>query len=251
MEWYIILTLIVIGVVISPFLEKREANKRRAEEEEKRVNKKFTEDQEQLYKVFLSNWVENKGKQYEKSQGYPIDWKIRRQAVLSRDNLTCQSCGNQFGSQFIATAYDWEWIFLNSNSETNRQPEVGYVCKGAHVHHIVKVSNGGTHELSNLKLLCESCHIQQDGHKALHRRVKTDVYNRTYTKNNKLKIARITHTCDICERVINSGEQYFGGHYREKNSYSRFGDTKESKICIDCFKRYDYRSKGLLKNNSL
>ena len=63
--------------------------------------------------------------------GYPSDWDSRRKEVYSRDNYECQNCGAKGGSK--------------GNAEL-------------HAHHIVPVSKGGVHELSNLKTMCKGCH---------------------------------------------------------------------------------------------
>jgi hypothetical protein len=65
------------------------------------------------------------------SERYPSDWDTRRRDVYKRDNYTCQNCGRNGGPK--------------SNAEL-------------HAHHIVPISNGGTHQKSNLKTLCEDCH---------------------------------------------------------------------------------------------
>ena len=62
---------------------------------------------------------------------YPSDWDSRRKEVYSRDNYECQNCGAKGGSE--------------GNAEL-------------HAHHIVPISNGGVHELSNLKTMCKGCH---------------------------------------------------------------------------------------------
>lgn len=63
---------------------------------------------------------------------YPYDWDERRKKVYDRDNYTCQNCGAQGGGQY-------------GNAEL-------------HAHHIVPKSKGGTHEVSNLKTICNECH---------------------------------------------------------------------------------------------
>lgn len=61
----------------------------------------------------------------------PSDWSSRRRKALRRDNYTCQNCGRQGGP--------------NGDAEL-------------HVHHSVPVSNGGSHQLSNLITHCKECH---------------------------------------------------------------------------------------------
>jgi len=61
---------------------------------------------------------------------YPPDWDSRRRRVYRRDNYTCTNCGGG-GDQ--------------GNAEL-------------HAHHVVPISKGGSHELSNLTTLCKRCH---------------------------------------------------------------------------------------------
>lgn len=65
------------------------------------------------------------------SDSYPSDWDQRRKKVYQRDNYTCQNCGAQGGP--------------HGNAEL-------------HAHHIVPKGKGGTHEVSNLKTICNECH---------------------------------------------------------------------------------------------
>lgn len=68
------------------------------------------------------------------SDRYPSNWGVIRKSVYSRDDYTCQICGVR-GGKF-------------GNSEV-------------HAHHITPLSEGGSHNLSNLVTLCESCHSSQ------------------------------------------------------------------------------------------
>ena len=64
---------------------------------------------------------------YNINPNYPDNWEEIRKSVLERDSFKC--CNNQ-----------------NHSTQT------------LHVHHIVPISRGGTHHLSNLITLCDSCH---------------------------------------------------------------------------------------------
>lgn len=59
-------------------------------------------------------------------RGFDYEWASRREAILHRDNYTCQICGKK---------------------HTRLE-----------VHHIVYRSNGGTNDETNLITLCEECH---------------------------------------------------------------------------------------------
>lgn len=62
---------------------------------------------------------------------YPSDWDTRRKEVYKRDGHECQNCGRSGGP-------------------------TGNV--DLHAHHIVPISNGGTHSKTNLKTMCRECH---------------------------------------------------------------------------------------------
>ncbi|MCU4752645.1 HNH endonuclease [Halobacteria archaeon AArc-curdl1] len=62
---------------------------------------------------------------------YPPDWDSRRRNVYKRDDYTCQNCGVKGGPR--------------GNTEL-------------HAHHIVPISDGGSHKKTNLKTLCKDCH---------------------------------------------------------------------------------------------
>lgn len=62
---------------------------------------------------------------------YPEDWHSRSRKVKQRDDYTCQNCGAKGGRK--------------GDTEL-------------HAHHIVPISDGGSHKKSNLKTLCEDCH---------------------------------------------------------------------------------------------
>jgi ribosomal protein L37AE/L43A len=62
---------------------------------------------------------------------YPDDWYARRVAVQTRDSYTCQECGDQ-----------------------PPRPEL-------HVDHVTPISEGGGHEIDNLRALCADCHADR------------------------------------------------------------------------------------------
>lgn len=64
---------------------------------------------------------------------YPSDWPAIRKAVRLRDEHRCSNC--------------------HASGEDVR----------LHTHHVVPLSQGGSHRLSNLVLLCEVCHDAAHG----------------------------------------------------------------------------------------
>ena len=67
----------------------------------------------------------------------PSDWNRKRELVYNRDNGSCKRCG----------------VRLN--------------LEQCHIHHLIRRSKGGGHELSNLVTLCRDCHSLMTGHTPL------------------------------------------------------------------------------------
>jgi len=65
------------------------------------------------------------------TSNYPPNWDSRRRRVYRRDNYTCTNCGIGGGGQGDAEL---------------------------HAHHVVPISKGGSHSISNLTTLCRPCH---------------------------------------------------------------------------------------------
>lgn len=79
----------------------------------------------QWYSVLLHCWSTM-------TSSYPPDWDEIRKRVYRRDNYTCQNCGA-------------------TNTEL-------------HAHHKTPISMGGSHKLSNLTTICQSCHSDIHGY---------------------------------------------------------------------------------------
>lgn len=65
---------------------------------------------------------------------YGADWDEKRKRVLRRDDYTCQRCGHKSG------------------------PHAGDEGRILQVHHVEKLSEGGSNDESNLLSLCRPCH---------------------------------------------------------------------------------------------
>jgi 5-methylcytosine-specific restriction endonuclease McrA len=61
-------------------------------------------------------------------------WLQQRRAAIERDDHTCVECGKEVG------------------------PKAKPGVANAVVHHVLPLGFGGTHQLSNLKTMCEQCH---------------------------------------------------------------------------------------------
>jgi len=132
--------------------------------------------------------------------GYPSDWDSRRKEVYSRDNYECQNCGAKGGSR--------------GNAEL-------------HAHHMVPISNGGVHELSNLKTFCKQCHNAIHGDvdaptKRSQTQTKHDVFTNTKKerkvhKESLLKDLSTTEVTRPWETDNDVSDWYLS--YKNENSY--------------------------------
>ena len=133
---------------------------------------------------------------------YPPDWDKRREKVFKRDKNQCIEGGSR---------------------------------RALHVHHIVPISKGGNHTLSNLKTLCVKCHSNQKGHSNLYEMYKRREkwsgirYIRNFTEHK----ARKSYTCYICNITINPGVFYYRGGFYDRSSHR--GETYH--ICFSCWKK--------------
>jgi 5-methylcytosine-specific restriction protein A len=85
-------------------------------------------------------------------------WIRMRQAVVRRDDFTCQDCGVRFG-RARRRVYD----------VTARRGRGGYAWERLEVHHIIPRSKGGSEHPGNLKTLCPSCHHEYTSERAVER----------------------------------------------------------------------------------
>lgn len=82
--------------------------------------------------IFIENRKEILSSIYDYFLTYPPDWDSRRATVFIIDGRFCSVCRSRSKSQL-------------------------------HVHHITPLSKGGSNQLSNLQVLCESCHSIKHG----------------------------------------------------------------------------------------
>lgn len=74
-------------------------------------------------------------------------WLRLKQAVMRRDQFTCQDCGDAFGRS-RRRVFD----------QGLRRGRGGYRWESLEVHHIIPRSRNGSDHPGNLKTLCPSCH---------------------------------------------------------------------------------------------
>ena len=92
-----------------------------------------------------------------KQYGYPLDWDSIKTRIKRKFKFTCQKCFRKH--------------LPNS--------------KNLHVHHIVSISKGGSHEDKNLTLLCKWCHGSLHPHMYLNKSKKSFNKTRKYTLKRK------------------------------------------------------------------
>ena len=85
-----------------------------------------------------TRWEQHQRGRTPEQQGYGIAWKRLRQVVIRRDQGLCQQCKRD-----------------------------GKIRSGTDVDHIVAKSRGGTDDMSNLELLCRSCHASKTARESL------------------------------------------------------------------------------------
>jgi 5-methylcytosine-specific restriction endonuclease McrA len=153
--------------------------------------------------------------------GYPGDWRLRRIEVFIRAGGVCESCGATVGElKVIPLAIgrtvppEKAWHFDHT------------ALLGAHVHHKLQLSKGGSHALSNLELLCDNCHAAKHPQNAYLRNFRENVEREQrrrslyFGEGASVKRARREWTCYICERPIPPGDEYFA--------------VSHAKVCLKC-----------------
>lgn len=114
-------------------------------------------------------WLEVIEPKHRNAPTYPQDWIWRRNEVFLRAQGKCESCGMETGR--LATS--------SKSGKSFIEP----LLRGAHVHHIRKLSEGGDNSLSNLQLLCEPCHALKHPDKEIHGMINKGQSRKTHRKN--------------------------------------------------------------------
>jgi 5-methylcytosine-specific restriction endonuclease McrA len=86
---------------------------------------------------------------------YPEDWSIRRRYVKARDGK-CYLCRGARDND--------RYYFYRARDGRHLNRSGKDLALHDQVHHIVPISKGGTHGLSNLVFLCNLCHEDQHSH---------------------------------------------------------------------------------------
>jgi 5-methylcytosine-specific restriction endonuclease McrA len=130
-------------------------------------------------KKYYNRWIKESEVKHRYTKGYPEDWTYRKYIIINNNKLKCASCGNK-------------------------------IIRGdKHIHHILPISKGGDHSLSNLELLCEECHI------AKHPRYgnllrKNKLIKQLSDKARFVKSSTRLWKCNYCGETIQPKDSYYG-----------------------------------------
>jgi 5-methylcytosine-specific restriction endonuclease McrA len=153
---------------------------------------------ERLLRELRERWLREEEPKNRKGPGYPIDWLYRKKEIFKKYNGKCALCGTSINHKY-------------------------------HIHHILPLSKGGDHSLSNLELLCENCHISKHPNlEAAFERHRffqeMGLINTRHGRSKRtakfVKKSTVDWECDICKNKIMRGQSYYGNYY--------------TKICIEC-----------------
>lgn len=122
---------------------------------------------------------------------YPIDWANRKKYVKTRDGA-CYLCKGSRDNDRYYFYRPRDGRHLNKSGKDFALYD--------QVHHIVPISKGGTHEVSNLVYLCNLCHEDQHLH-LLRRRMTTLERKSKQARNPALKAFWASRLADIKRRL--------------------------------------------------
>ncbi|NCU30871.1 HNH endonuclease [Candidatus Saccharibacteria bacterium] len=128
---------------------------------------------------------------------YPADWADRKRYVKTRDGA-CYLC--------TGTRDNDRYYFYRPRDGRHLNKSGKDFALYDQVHHIVPISKGGTHEVSNLVFLCNLCHEDQHLH-LLRRRMTTLERKSKQARNPALKAFWSSRLNDI-RRRLSSLEQH-------------------------------------------
>ena len=123
---------------------------------------------------------------------YPIDWADRKRYVKTRDGA-CYLCKGARDNDRYYFYRPRDGRHLNKSGKDFALYD--------QVHHIVPISKGGTHEVSNLVYLCNLCHEDQHAH-LLNRRISTLERKTRQTRNPALKTFWSSRLADVTKRLV-------------------------------------------------
>ncbi|WP_425515063.1 HNH endonuclease [Halorubrum ezzemoulense] len=150
------------------------------------------------------------------SPAYPNDWIQRRKRVYQRDGYKCQSCGS-----------------LGGNKGDHE----------VHAHHIVPISDGGKHHLSNLITLCETCHKKV--HTVISNQTGRRVSNTNCVENKEYRLVE-NHKCQNCHETRRTKNYIeFQTHIiLSESDGGVYSESNLATLCRECHECiHEFRSK--------
>ena len=128
---------------------------------------------------------------------YPADWSNRKRYVKTRDGA-CYLCKGSRDND--------RYYFYRARDGRHLNKSGKDFALYDQVHHIVPISKGGTHDVSNLVFLCNLCHEDQHLH-LLRRRATTLERKSKQSRNPALKAFWASRLNDV-NRRLSSLEQH-------------------------------------------
>lgn len=122
---------------------------------------------------------------------YPVDWSNRKKYVKTRDGA-CYLCKGSRDNDRYYFYRPRDGRHLNKSGKDFALYD--------QVHHIVPISKGGTHEVSNLVYLCNLCHEDQHLH-LLRRRITTLERKSKQARNPALRAFWVSRLNDTNKRL--------------------------------------------------
>lgn len=123
---------------------------------------------------------------------YPVDWSNRKEYVRTRDGACFLCKGGRDNDRYY---------FYRPRDGRHLNKSGKDFALYNQVHHIVPISKGGTHEVSNLVYLCNLCHEDQHGH-LLKRRVLTLERKSKQSRDSTLKAFWSLRLNDVQRRLV-------------------------------------------------
>lgn len=123
---------------------------------------------------------------------YPADWGNRKRYVKTRDGA-CYLCKGSRDND--------RYYFYRARDGRHLNKSGKDFALYDQVHHIVPISKGGTHDVSNLVFLCNLCHEDQHLH-LLRRRATTLERKSKQSRNPALKAFWASRLKDVRRRLL-------------------------------------------------
>jgi hypothetical protein len=131
----------------------------------------------------------------------PPDWEWRRERVVDRDAGKCQKCGRP--SRYL------KYRDQMPKKPSTKTRKLIYSLGDLDVHHVIPKSKGGTHEFSNLILLCRKCHRKKSHGKTAFEKAAPGA-KRVLTLNVTEALPPAQKRTDDTETLFQTGTRFWG-----------------------------------------